>query len=214
MTRRLRRLAATTMLLLASLLGTASPVAAECTFIPPFPDIPPAVPTAGEIIVGTVVGPVASRSDFRLRIDEVLRGHARVGEVRQISYLAPNWPWTHGHGSPSAHPSCSTLMADEGEVIAIAYDALAAGGRMEANGEQWVQPPTRYHAAGLIEGDTETNRDLKRVSLAELRRLAALPMPDTATETDPAVERSLPLVALMVAMVVAMATMRRLREHA
>jgi len=86
--RALAGLAATAALLLWS----AGAARAEC----PYFVIPPATGAAGsarELLVGTVVENVGGqKGDFRLRVDIVLRGTARVGEVRRVDQLYPGWP--------------------------------------------------------------------------------------------------------------------------
>ncbi len=55
---------------------------------------------------------------------------------------------------------------------------------MSANGENWIQPPTRYNAVGVIKGpggNYGTGRYRERVTLRQLKSLAALPTTDTAT---------------------------------
>jgi len=180
-----RSIAAGAALLLAQVL--AGPVAAECIYVPPFPKISPAIATAREIIVGEVVtdfdpaelGLTAETApDRALRVTEVLRGPAKVGDLRDARYLEPNWPWTMSPGSTEPYPSCGGLPMWPGTVIAIAFDALQPGGVMHDNGMTWVQPPTRYNAAALIEGDA--GGGLSRFSIERLREMAALPPTDTA----------------------------------
>src|SRR5699024_7637177 len=80
-------------------------------------------------------------------------------------------------------PSCTYLRAEPGETIALAFDALMPGGRMRNDDYEWIQPPTRYHAVGVIKGpggDQGTDRHRERVTVAQLQRLASLPPTDTA----------------------------------
>jgi hypothetical protein len=181
-------------------LGT-SPVRAECPFgDAAWPEITPAIPTAREIIVGEVVTDVSNADldlgagqearAYALRVTYVLRGKMRPDDLVDIQFLLPNWPQTHYSGADGPSPSCTYLRATPGEVIALAFDALHPGGPMSANGEDWIQPPTRYNAVGVIEGpggNYGTGRYRERVTLSQLRRLASLPQTDTA---DPVPGRS------------------------
>jgi hypothetical protein len=176
------------MMRLATLVGVAAVATlflagpqvarAEC----PYVVIPPATDGTGsarEVIVGTVVKNVGGDLfDFRLRIDHVLRGGARVGEVRRFSFLYPGWPPNRkadgtviltDDGKPFM--PCEPIPGAKGNVIAFALGALAPDGK------------TRYNAASWISGRLPVNQDLPRTTLAEIKRLAA--MPDTATAADP-----------------------------
>lgn len=150
---------------------------AEC----PYFVIPPATDGAGsahEVIVGTVVENVGDQLyHFRLRIDHVLRGGAHVGEVRRFTDLYPGWPPDRNadgtinltdQGKPFM--PCQPIPGAKGNVIALALGALAPDGK------------TRYNAASWISGRLPINQDVPRTTLAEIKRLAA--MPDTATTTD------------------------------
>lgn len=157
-------------------LAGPSVVRAEC----PYAVIPAAIEgvrTAREVIVGTVIENVNGEySDFRLRIDYVLRGAGRVGDVRRFEDLYPNWPPARtdrgvilaDDGTPFM--PCAPIPGWKGNVIALALGALAPDGE------------TRYNAASWISGRLPFNQDLPRTTLAEVTRLAALP--DTATSSD------------------------------
>lgn len=158
-------------------LGFAAPPAlADCAFLPPFPAIAPAVPSAREIIVGKVTVDFGAglssdpTADFGLRIDHVLRGGASVGQVRRITYMYPNWPWLRSVAPPI--PSCTYLLVHKGDVIALAFRALAPDGT------------TRYNAVGWISGNPDPT--LQQVTLAALEQAAALP-PTTIAPTNAAV---------------------------
>jgi hypothetical protein len=174
----------------------APPVRAECPYLPPWPDITDAIPTARKIIVGEVVtnfeladlhlGPNQGPREYALRVTEVLRGDARSGDLVDMQYLQPNWPQIRFSNSGAPLASCTYLRAEPGEVIALAYDALHPGGRMQNLQYKWVQPPTRYNAVGVIRGpggNAGTSDYRQPVTLRRLRALAALPQTDTA---DPA----------------------------
>jgi hypothetical protein len=171
---------------LAALLA-AAPVAAECTFVPPWPRLTEAIPSARVIVVGEVVDafdpseldlpPGQAPRDVALRVMEVLRGDARTGDLLDVQYLMPNWPWAPLHDrSGQAHPSCRGLAARPGEVIALAFDALHPGGPMRRGSDTWFQPPTRYNAVAVVDGRFTSDRE--RVTLDQLRALAALPATD------------------------------------
>lgn len=174
----------------------ASPVSAECPYVPAWPEITKAIPTGREIVVGDIVtdfrqadlhlGTDQGVRDHALRVTQVLRGAARPGDLLDVQYLLANWPWTHFTGADRPTASCTHLRAAPGEVIALAFDALAPGGPMKYLDEEWIQPPTRYNAVGVITGpggDFGTDGYRERVTLRQLRDLASLPPTDTA---DPA----------------------------
>jgi hypothetical protein len=167
-------------------------------YLPPWPDITPAIPTARAIVVGEIVtdfeladlhlGPDQGPRDYALRVTEVLRGDARPGDLIDMQYLGANWPQTRylgGDGTTAA--SCTYLRAAPGEVIALAFDALQPGGPMSENGTKWIQPPTRYNAVGVIKGpggNAGTDWYRERVTLRQLRYLASLPATDTADQVS------------------------------
>jgi hypothetical protein len=183
------------MMRVASIIGVAASATlllagpqaarAEC----PYFVIPPATDGAGsarEVIVGTVIENVEGQlHDFRLRIDHVLRGGARVGEVRRFSFLYPGWPPNrNGDGTTiltdegKPFMPCEPIPGAEGNVIALALGALAPDGK------------TRYNAASWISGRLPVNHDLPRTTLAEIKRLAAMPDTATAAEIEQAAAQS------------------------
>jgi hypothetical protein len=163
----------------------ASPVSAECPYIPPWPKITPAITSAREIVVGRVVtdfdraelhlSPNQGPRDYALRVTHVLRGGAHVGDLLDVQYLLPNWPQIKFSGGVIA--SCTYLPAAPNEVIALAFDAMQPGGPMRNGDFQWVQPRTRFNAVGVIEASS--SRERERVTLRQLQALAALPQTDT-----------------------------------
>jgi hypothetical protein len=187
-------------LLAAMALATRpTPVAAECIFVPPWPAITTAIPSARVIVVGDVVADFdpsqLQTSDGgprtkALRVTEVLRGPHTVGDLVDIQWLLPNWPWTVSSADLQAYPSCSYLQGVPGETIAIAFDALQPGQDLSVQDEieiNWHQPPTRYNAMGVIaaeEPSAEWGADRERVTLSQLRNLAALPAADTLGPAD------------------------------
>ncbi len=205
----------------------ASPASAECMYLPPWPPITKAIPTAQEIVVGEVI--VATEADLRLgpnqgprehalRITHVLRGGARPGDLLDIQYLLPNWPQTRylgGDGTSAA--SCTYLRAEPGELIALAFDALRPGGPMSENGVNWIQPPTRYNAVGVLfgpAGEAEWVREL--VTLPRLVDLATIAPVDADPPAPPSQDGSnLPLLAAVIGLgivLLVLATGRRRRR--
>ena len=181
---------------LGILMGRPMPVAAECTFNPPWPDITKAIPSAREIVVGDIVIDFDASQlktddggsrEKALRITSVIRGKSRVGDLVDVQFLLPNWPWHKFSDDFPAFPSCSYLRAFPGERIVIAFDALKLGREIKTNdGVAWYQPRTRYNAMGVLVpsdmtdewGDADWARE--QVTLAQLRALAGLPATDLA----------------------------------
>jgi hypothetical protein len=109
-------------------------------------------------------------ADFRLRIDNVLRGSSTVGDIRRIKFLYPNWPQdTFADGQTIA--SCNMIAASTGDVIAMAFRAFAPDGK------------TRYTAISWISGGPENGDEFETTTLAKLQALADLPQTDTAPES-------------------------------
>jgi hypothetical protein len=183
-TRSILRSSATLVLLFAALQWTAGPAAAECMFIPPFPRAEPAIRSAEEVIVGELVrasaadlglGPDQDRK-MAMRVTEVLRGPKAVGDLIDVQYLRPNWPWIKiPGGNAQGFPSCTYLAmkAKVGDTIALALGAIQPRQRLEAQGMSWTQPRTTFNAMTKIRGPAQ---------LAEIRRIAGLPETDMASE--------------------------------
>ncbi len=175
-------------------LGTIVPatVSAECSFIPPWPKITPALLSAREIVVGRVVSDFAQAKlhleadqgarDYALRITEVLRGPRKPGDLMDIQYLRANWPWARSYAHSDHYPSCSYIRTAPGEVIAVAIGAVMPRGLVTSGGQQWVQPKTRYNAMGVIKA---VLRGRERVTLEYLRAAAEYPQTDTAELATP-----------------------------
>jgi hypothetical protein len=156
----------------AGVLAGSAPVRAECPFfvIPPATE---AAPSAREIIVGTVIENVRGlHSDFRLRIDHVLRGPAKVGEIRRFDRLWPDWPRIEMEDGTRIGP-CEPIRAVEGNVIALSLDALAPDG------------VTRYNAESWLSGSLPYNFDEPRTTLAEMEVLASMNAPETDADPMP-----------------------------
>lgn len=179
------------MLAAAGSFAMVSPAKAECPEAPWFPPVTEAVRSAREVIIGKVI---ASDQDgrFRLRIDYVLRGSSRVGEVRAFTRFRPKWP-----GS-----LCTFLNPSVDDTIAIAFDALTRDGR------------TRYNAASWIYGMPEWMIDVERTSLDELWYLGSLPRTDSLSVDDSdgttAPQPARALILLLVFMVSTLALARLL----
>jgi len=154
----------------ATVLSVASTARAECSYLPDYPPITAAMRSATEIIVGEVVERLDdSPGDFRLRINHVLRGGARVGDVRHIEYLYPKWP-TITPSDGAVLESCTYLAARKGDLIAIAFGALANDGRTRYNAAGWLKGVPRYWGGNVY---------AERTTLAKLEALAALPQSDS-----------------------------------
>jgi hypothetical protein len=178
------RLTATLMLLFAGAHSTAGPAAAECPFIPQFPRAEPAIRSAREVIVGDLVpataaalgvGPNQER-EMAMRVTEVLRGPKAVGDLVDVQYLEPNWPWFKVRGgNGQAFPSCTYLgmKATIGDTIVLALGAVQPRQRLEVEGVSWIQPRTTYNAMTKIRSSAK---------LAEIRRIAGLPETDTVSD--------------------------------
>lgn len=183
--RSILRLGAALMLLLPATHWTAGPAAAECSFIPPFPSAGPAIRSAEEVIIGELVRASATDLDLdpsqaaramALRVTEVLRGPKAVGDLVDVEYLEPNWPWmTIQGGNGQAFPSCTVLsyQAKVGNTIVLALGAVQPRQRLETQGVSWTQPRTTFNAMSKIRNPA---------LLAEIRRLAGLPETDIARE--------------------------------
>ena len=104
-----------------------------------------------------------------------------------MQYLQANWPQIRFADFGGTLASCTYLRAAPGEVIALAFDALQPGGPMKNDQYEWIQPPTRYNAVGVIEGpggNAGTDHYRQPVTLERLRFLAALPPTDTGGQVD------------------------------
>ncbi len=186
-----------------SVVAFGSPVRAECPFfvIPPATE---AAPTAREVIVGAVVENLrGDYADFRLRIDHVLRGPSKVGEIRRFNYLWPGWPLAETEGGTRYGP-CEPIRASEGDVIALSLDALAPDGT------------TRYNAESWLSGGLPYNFDEPRTTLAEMEAITErnAPQTDTASasvaDSPPSGSSPAPLVGLTgAACVLALVAIRR-----
>jgi hypothetical protein len=142
------------------------PALAECPYFP-IPPASAAIPSAREVIVGSVLRNVGGQAyTFDLRVDVVLRGSAVVGEIRTIDNLFPGWPLATTEEGPLA--PCEPIPGSPGNVMVLAYGALGSDGA------------TRYTAASWIRGLPEFRQesDVERLSLEEIRALASLPTTD------------------------------------
>jgi hypothetical protein len=171
MTRRATLVFAAAVLAAIGTFSTSSPAKAECPYIPPYPTVTEAARSAREIVVGTVIENVGGQFyDFRFRIDHVLRGPAHIGDIRRVKSLYPKWPLDTTADGRTIAP-CDAIAATTGNVIALAYDALAPDGK------------TKYNAISWISGGPPFRDSFETTTLAKLRALADLPQTDTAPES-------------------------------
>jgi hypothetical protein len=178
MTRRLAFVFAAAAMAVIGTFSTSSTAKAECPYVPPYPPVTEAARSAREIIVGTVIENVGGQfADFRLRIDHVLRGPAQIGDIRRISSLYANWPLDTTADGQTIAP-CEAIMAWTGNVIALAFDALAPDRK------------TRYTAVSWISGVPAFNYEFETTTLAKLQALADLPQTDTVAGSISAVENA------------------------
>jgi hypothetical protein len=178
MTRRPALVFASAVLAVIGTFSTSSPAKAECPYVPPYPPVTEAARSAREIIVGTVIENVGGQfADFRLRIDHVLRGPAQVGDIRRVTYLYAKWPLeTLANGEAIA--PCEAIVASRGNVIALAFDAMAPDLK------------TRYNAISWISGQPEFNYEFETTTLTKLQALADLPQTGTVAESAGAMENA------------------------
>ena len=179
--RTILRSSAIAVTLFAAAQWTAGPAFAECPFVPPFPTAEPAITSAEEVIVGDLIsasegdldlGPNQGPRTMAMRVTEVLRGPKAPGDLLDVEYLEPNWPWIkYRGGNGQAVPSCTYLLmeANVGDTIALALGAVQPRQRLEVEGMSWMQPETTFNAMTKI-------RDSRQ--LARIRLLAGLPQTD------------------------------------
>lgn len=164
---------------------TATPVAAECTQLDRWPSFTEAAPSAKRIIVGEVVESYFDDSadnaiTFRMRVDEVLRGRSRRAlEFRDVVRS----------GAPlTICPGDSILRVRVGDILAFAFDARVASSPDPVLAVAWIRgTPDDFLMPGA-----------ERLTLAEVRSLAALPATDTALPSEER-ERSIPMIPLLAA---------------
>ena len=172
---------------------SASPVAAECTYVPDWPKASEAIPSARAVIIGEPVTDFdraeldlaqGETRGIALRVTDVVRGDYEVGDLVDIQYMEPNWPWG---GDPlyGTWPSCSAgVKARPGEVIVLALGAVQPRQILRTGGFSWVQPRTVYNAMGLVDfGQRHYTARREFVTMQEIRRLAALPPTDMVPST-------------------------------
>ncbi len=147
--------------------------------------------SADEVIVGDLVpasatdldlGPDQGPRTMALRVTEVLRGPKAVGDLVDVEYLQPNWPWAkYPGGNEQAFPSCAYLVGEAhvGDTIVLALDAVQPRQRLGGIGVSWVQPRTTFNAMSKVRSPAK---------LAEIRRIAGLPETDMAREVATAPE--------------------------
>jgi hypothetical protein len=118
-----------------------------------------------------------------------------VGEVRKLENLLPNWP----------RGSCTYLIAEEADVVALGFGALAPDRRTRLNAAAWLAgTPNHYH----IGGDAEV------ATLAEIEAIAAAPQTSTAPNRSAGAQPTATGVSLVLATVVAsLIALRRRRRY-
>ena len=164
----------------------AAPMSAECTGLSPWPSFTETASSARRIIIGTVTETLggAVNNRFTLGVDEVLRGEA----PDSIDFRA----FRSGAPQPVC-PEDSVLRVHRvGERLALAYGARLPGWAERITAVAFVAPskPDRFLLPGM-----------ETVTVAQVRRLAALPAtdgvaaPDLASEPSPGLLDSLVLAA-------------------
>jgi hypothetical protein len=167
---RSRRFVRAIAIALVALAAGAQPVMAECPYVPDYPPVVPAVRTAADVIVGTVLdNPGGQIHDFHLRVDRVLRGRNHVGDIVRITSLFPGWPTEPLDGGGTIAP-CVPIRAAPGNVIVLVRDALAPDRR------------TRYNTIGWISGKPPfpDMNGYEVVSINDVTAAAELPPTDAA----------------------------------
>jgi len=171
---------------------SASPVAAECSYLPPWPKATEAIPSAPAVIVGDVIEDfdmaemglseeTAGPRLRALRVTEVLRGDYDVGQLVDIEPLVANWPWAWVGGDEGGPlGSCSTDPGWPGDRIVLVLDAVQPTQQLQESGQTWVQPKTVYNAVGVLEAGPRGLDQRESVTMPDILRLVALPMTDTA----------------------------------
>lgn len=166
------------------MLSTAAPAAAECSQLDTWPSFREAARTAKRIIVGEVVAGYSYDStdratQFRLRVDELLRGLSDpVIDFRDGVYS----------GEATICPGDSILRVRIGDVIAFAFDARLSGSSNPVLTVAYVRGnPDKFLMPGI-----------ERLTLAEVRAAAGLPATDTITSRD-AAPGQFPVVPLLAA---------------
>ncbi len=177
---------------LVALSLSATPVAAECSYLPPWPKATQAIPSAAAVIVGDVIEDfdmaemgLSVESDGRrfraLRVTEVLRGDYDVGQLVDIEPLAANWPWAWAGGDEGGPIGfCSTNPGWAGDRIVLVLAGVQPTQQLEDVGQTWVQPRTVYNAVGVLEAGPTGLDGRESVTMPDILRLVALPMTDTA----------------------------------
>lgn len=207
--------------------ATSSPVAAECPFLPPWPSITNAIPSARVVVVGKIITdfdasslrPLSRRvPDYALRVTHVLRGGARPGDLLDVQNLLPNWPLTRYGMSEAPIASCTYLPVRPGETVAIAFDALRPRGRTSDGAHTWVQPAIRYNALGVLRAVANDQDPAgpwgarEHVTLSQLRTLASLPSTDGVASATSTPSSGSDVLALGIAALLgAMWSLRRTR---
>jgi hypothetical protein len=165
-----RALLASTLLAGVLVGVTAQAAVADCTQASPWPSFTRSAPAADRILIGTVVwtpgGEVNGR--FTLRVDEVLRG------------TAPATIHFHNFRSGAPQPICPEdsylRVHDVGERLAFAYAARLPGVDHPITAVAYLAPSRP---------DPDLLPQMERLTVAQVRAIAALPQTDAALPPAP-----------------------------
>jgi hypothetical protein len=129
------RLAAALLFALMTLSQSARIARAECTQLDAWPPFAPVVANAKTVFVGEVVRDLDPNSNlylgvFGVRVDQVVRGSVKVGDVVTFDHLRSGLPLKLCQDSYAA--------VLEGDVIAFALDSRAAEGEPALNAIAYV----------------------------------------------------------------------------
>ena len=190
---------------------SASPVSAECSYVPPWPKATEAIQSAKAVIVGDVIEDFdmaemglseasAGRRLRALRVIEVLRGDYHIGQLVDIEPLTANWPWAWAGGDEGGPiGSCSTNPGWAGDRIVLVLDAVQPKQQLQDTGQSWVQPRTVHNAVGVLEAGPTGLDGRERVTMQVILRLVALPMTDTTPRRQPLPNPGEPLAPAVLA---------------
>ena len=196
---RRRLILATTVGSLAALGGAAGPVSAECFQFDPWPSFPDAARVADRVFIGTIVESYFEDStdhatQFRLRVDEVLRGEVPTN----IDYRDGVWS-----GAPLVFcPGDSFLRVRVGDVW-----AFAEGARLEEYPDEVLAVAIVNRRLGEIERSLMPG--VERFSRSAVRNLVDLPPTDSADAPAAGRTSSNVFLALVAAAVAGLLALRR-----
>lgn len=168
--RRLPQALGAPLVLAMALTGANSGQAlADCVRLSPWPSFTQSAGSANRIIIGTVVwtpgGQVNSR--FTLRVDEVLRGQAPA----KVDFAA----FRSGAPQPVCPEDSLLRVRRVGDRLAIAYGAHLS---------VFEQPITAVAFVAPSRPDRGLMPDMERLTVAQVRAIAALPPTDIAAKAS------------------------------